>query len=223
MQKQLDGSYVPFVVNGEYFGHTTDSYIGVLQTTERNNNLLNAGDFSVCSTWTTPDGIVVDNCPFGFNTDGYDVTWEPLYTGWLGSEKYYVNMQMNGIDWWLAGVEQGTTKLWAKVYKEGTDDFAWIPFEHVDGTVYEITVPAGEWDRFVIVRTNTSFDSTVTWNSANMFNFIEAFTDSDFNKQNNYLSSMTYNYGQDTNDISGYGDNEKVFVKEVKTEPYVVH
>ena len=175
--QQHDGSYIQKTFDGTYFSLYNTNYVAVLQDT----SLINAGDFTVCCSWMTLDGVRQDNCPYAFNTTQTAVTWKPLYTGYNGTETITMNMTIEGLpggDWWANDTEgtNPTNIIRAKFYRNGTNDFAWADFQKVEGTDNDfiVCVPAGDWDRFQVARTKPGFDKTNIWDGNNIHNYLEA-------------------------------------------------
>ncbi len=167
-QKGADGKELPgaITVNYESFG-LKGGYIASASDHDLVSNLSEEEPkkFTVLPVWKTLDGIIVDNVAVGYTiTNKTTVTATPLYEGYIGTEILYVNMQLEdfGGTWWLDGVNNGSTVLWAKVYREGTQEYFWTTFTRLsdDSDICSINVPKGKWNRIQILRTNSDFDGS---------------------------------------------------------------
>ncbi len=172
-----NGAPVEYTIDPAHFG-VSSGYIAVYQATA----LATAQQgFTMIPSWTTPDGITVTNDPVYFDFDNDStaavfnggqaagtekaqaLTWRRVYDG---KETMYFDFGGG------TGVGGGWLSAGAKIVVRfcGTNTSKDVRPVQISGTVYGVTVPAGDWDRFLIIRCSPALnDSTleIIWEGSN--------------------------------------------------------
>ena len=168
-----DPNYHPAVtktVNAATFGREG----GVVMATQM-TSLTGADSFTMLPTWTTPDSVKIYNNGLTFTKNSDTSDGENLYT-WArsfdGTEKMYFNLNgnhgMGGEDEW----KDYAAQIVHFVGPNGVDDDV-RAYEIGSTGVFAISVPAGNWTEFLLVRCDSgslNADFSNMWNNGVKWN-----------------------------------------------------
>ena len=171
------------------------------------HKLANVENFTMISQWQTLDGVNVQHDPYHYYAinNHQALKWEALSAD--ANNELYVNMDIaiNGEHWWMNDLNT-LMQLKAYVYDSSTSnptDHVWLNFKQVDGNIFSVTIPAGNWDKFIVCRcdkgkfkeTNTFADGIFTQTN-----------DITLDKNKNYVSFTCNDYWEDQDSYIGHAE-----------------
>ena len=121
----------------------------------KQDSLINTS-FAIVPTWTTKDGVKVGNEPQKLTVSAVHkpnvvtVTAESL-KGYIGTEKLYIDTSapvINPDDGTVWETKNAITNL----YFFGEDGNVWTTTGKIKGNLYVGVIPAGNWDKVIVVR-----------------------------------------------------------------------